>query len=61
MDQNQNNLTQDQTQVSGYLVRHNNTIVGIFDNEFDATDAKNGYEMQNDIQINDTLDILKLL
>lgn len=46
---------------TGYLVRHNNTIVGIFDNEGDAQDAKNGYEMQNDIKLDDALDILQLI
>ncbi len=46
---------------SGYLVRHNDTIVGIFDNENDATDAMHGYQMQNDIAIDDTLDVLQLV
>lgn len=46
---------------SGYLVRHNDTIVGIFESEGDANDAKNGYEMQNDIALDDTLDILQLI
>lgn len=49
------------TAPSGYLVRHNTLIVGIFDNEFDANDALNGYQMQNDIQLDDTLDVLQIL
>lgn len=46
---------------SGYLARHNNTIIGIFDNEADANDAMHGYQMQNDISLDDTLDILQLV
>lgn len=45
----------------GYLVRHNNTIVGIFSSDFDAQDALHGYQMQNDIQLNDVLDIIQIL
>lgn len=63
-DQTQNNSPQPDTQKvqpSGYLVRHNDTIVGVFDNEFDANDALSGYQMTNDIQLNDVLDILQVI
>lgn len=46
---------------AGYLVRHNDKIIGIFEDEFEAVDAKNGYSLQNDIEIDDTLDVLQLI
>ena len=49
-----------QSNPNGYLVRYNTTIVGIYDTESDATDALNAYQMDNTIDINDTLDILNL-
>jgi len=49
------------TQPSSYMVHHNDTIVGFFDNDVDANDALHGYQMQNQIDINDTLEILKIL
>lgn len=53
-------LTQSQAP-TGYLVRHNETIIGIFDNELDANDAMNGYQMQNTIQLDDTLEIIQVI
>ncbi len=55
------NKVDEVNQPSGYLVRHNDKIVGIFDNEFDAQDSLQGYQMQNQLDLNDTLDILKIL
>ncbi len=45
----------------GYLVRHNETIVGVFDNQNDAEDARKGYEMQHNINLGDNVGILKLV
>ena len=42
------------------MVRHNDTIIGFFDNEMDATDALNGYAMENNIEIGDILDTLQI-
>lgn len=57
-------ITTEQTQVtqaSSYMVRHNETIIGFFGNQMDADDALNGYSMDNNIEIGDTLDILQIV
>lgn len=45
---------------SGYLVRHNDKIIGIFNDEDSANDALHGYELENNVKIDDDLSILKV-
>jgi len=53
-----NNSTADNTASDiYYIARHNNTIIGIFDNQNDAQDAINGYTMSKNTSIDDTLEI----
>lgn len=48
-------------QPSGYMVRHNDTIVGIFSDEVDANAALHEYETKNNIQLDDILDIIRVI
>jgi hypothetical protein len=40
-----------------YIVRCNDTIIGIFENKLKAQDAITSYQMENDVDINDTFEI----
>ena len=60
----QNNIddnSQDSSQDSYYfIVRHNDQIVGSYGTEEEANDAMGGYQLSNQIQLEDTMEILKI-
>lgn len=56
-----NTETSQEPQPSGYLARHNETIIGIFTTESDAQDAINGYQIDNNIDLQDILEVIPLL
>lgn len=58
---NKPDIDQPSQQATGYLVRHNEKIIGIFDNEDDANDAMHGYELNNDVEIDDVLDVINVI
>lgn len=50
----------EEQKVSSYMARHNDTIIGFFGSETDAQNALSGYEMENKIELNDILEVLKV-
>ena len=51
----------EEQKASSYMVRHNDKIVGFYGTEAEANDAKNGYQIENNIELNDTLDVLQIV
>ena len=43
-----------------WIAHHNETIIGFYDNQGDAQNAINGYQMTTPIAIDDTLEVLKV-
>lgn len=52
---------QEEQKASYFMVRHNDKIVGFYNTEAEADDSKNGYQMENNVGIDDKLDVLKIL
>ena len=44
-----------------WLVRHNDKIIGLYESRDSANEAMNGYEMKNDINIDDELNIMQVI
>lgn len=51
-------LQNEQQSADQYVVHHNDKIIGFFDNYGDASNAMSGYMLGNQIQIDDTIEIL---
>lgn len=52
--------TSEDSQSYTYMVHHNSNIVGFYGSQEEADDALSGYQLGNDIKLDDTLEILKI-